>query len=75
MQAPDRNWTGWESDGSGGLKHHVQGAAGDGSQINYNFTAKPDGKDVPISGSGAPGGAWNVQKTKRKDGSPVNAAH
>src|SRR5437016_13407084 len=25
--------------------------------------------------SGAPGGAWNVQRTKRKDGSPVVATH
>jgi hypothetical protein len=25
--------------------------------------------------SGAPGGAWNVQKTKLEDGSPVVATH
>jgi hypothetical protein len=25
--------------------------------------------------SGAPGGAWNVQKTKLKDGSPIVATH
>ena len=25
--------------------------------------------------SGAPGGAWTVPKTKRKDGSPIVATH
>ena len=54
----DRTQT-WESQ-EGGLKHHAEGVAGDGSPINFSFSAKYDGKDNPITGSGAPGGADSV---------------
>lgn len=40
-----------------GLKGNFDGIAADGSRIAYSFTTHLDGKPVPISGSGIPGGA------------------
>jgi hypothetical protein len=50
----------------GGVNAHVEGTAGDGTPIKYTHAAKYDGKDYPITGSGAPSGADSVAM-KRKD--------
>ncbi len=44
----------------GGVNARVEGTAGDGSAIHYTHSAKYDGKDHPITGDGAPGGADSV---------------
>jgi hypothetical protein len=44
----------------GGIRNHTEGVAGDGSAINFTYSAKYDGKDNPITGSGAYGGADSV---------------
>ena len=43
-----------------GVNARVEGKAGDGSPIKYSYAAKYDGKDHPITGDGAPGGADSV---------------
>jgi hypothetical protein len=45
---------------SDGLKASNETIAADGSLRSYSFTAKFDGKDNPISGTGAPGGADTI---------------
>jgi hypothetical protein len=40
-----------------GIRNHTEGVAGDGSAINFSYSAKYDRKDNPITGSGAYGGA------------------
>jgi hypothetical protein len=52
----------------GGIKNHTEGVAGDGSPISFSYSAKYDGKDTPITGNGAPGGADSVA-VKRIDAS------
>lgn len=44
----------------------MEGTAGDGTPIKYTHAAKYDGKDSPIMGGGAPGGADSIAM-KRKD--------
>ncbi len=61
----------WESQGDG-VKHHTEGVAGDGSPIGYSFSGKYDGRDTPITGSGAPNGADSVA-LKRIDGNTTEA--
>lgn len=39
------------------VKVSVEGIAADGSRIAYTFTTDLDGKPVPVTGSGSPGGA------------------
>jgi hypothetical protein len=66
----------------GGIKSHSEGVAGDGSPIDYSYSAKYDGKDNPITGSGAPNGADSVslkridanmtESTFKKGGKVVN---
>jgi len=66
----------------GGIKVHTVGVAGNGSAIDYSYSAKYDGKDNPISGSGIPNGADTVavkrinanttEDTFKKGGKVVN---
>ena len=48
-----------EAQGSG-VKYSSEGTAGDGSHVSYSYTANYDGKDNPISGTGAPNGADTI---------------
>jgi hypothetical protein len=43
-----------------GAKYSFEGVRADGTAISYSFTVKYDGKDYPITGSGAPGGADSI---------------
>jgi hypothetical protein len=43
-----------------GVKYSYEGVGGDGSHLAYRFTTNYDGKDSPISGVGAPGGADTI---------------
>jgi hypothetical protein len=63
----------WESQ-NGGVKNHTEGVAGDGSAINFSYTAKFDGKDNPITGSGAPSGADSVA-LKRIDANTIDTVY
>jgi hypothetical protein len=64
-----------------GAKYSFEGVRADGSAISYSFTVKYDGKDYPITGSGAPGGADSIaikrvgdnkaEATLKKDGKEV----
>lgn len=47
------------ADGSG-AKYSFEGVAADGTAFGYSFTTNYDGKDAPISGTGAPGGADTI---------------
>jgi hypothetical protein len=42
------------------MKYSFEGATADGTAITYTFTVSYDGKDYPITGSGAPGGADTI---------------
>jgi hypothetical protein len=63
------------------MKYTFDGVTADGKAINYNFTVSYDGKDYPITGSGAPGGADTIaikqlnpssyDSTLKKAGQPV----
>ena len=63
------------------MKYTFDGAAADGSPITYTFTVSYDGKDYPITGSGAPAGADTIAikqlnpssyaSTLKKAGQPV----
>jgi hypothetical protein len=69
----------------GGIRNHTEGVAGDGSSIDFSYSAKYDGKDNPITGSGAPNGADSVavkridasttESTFKKGGKVVTTAH
>jgi hypothetical protein len=62
-------------------KYSFEGVTADGSAISYTFTAGFDGKDYPITGSGAPGGAdtmsikqpspTSYEATLKKAGEPI----
>jgi hypothetical protein len=64
-----------------GAKYSFEGVRDDGTAISYSFTVKYDGKDYPITGSGAPGGADSIaikrvgtnkaEATLKKDGKEV----
>jgi hypothetical protein len=43
-----------------GTKYSFEGVRADGTAISYSFTVKYDGKDYPITGTGAPGGADSI---------------
>jgi hypothetical protein len=49
-----------------GIKNSTEGVASDGSRIAYGYTVSYDGKDYPITGTGAPNGADTIA-TKRVD--------
>jgi len=63
------------------MKYTFEGVAADGSPLTYTFTVSYDGKDYPITGSGAPGGADTIAikqlnpssyaSTLKKAGQPV----
>jgi hypothetical protein len=63
------------------VKYTFEGVAADGKAIAYTFTVSYDGKDYPITGSGAPGGADTItikrvnpssyQSVLKKAGQPV----
>jgi hypothetical protein len=63
------------------MKYTFDGVTADGSPITYSFTVSYDGKDYPITGSGAPGGADTIaikqvnpayyESTLKKAGQPV----
>ena len=69
-----------EADGDK-FKFTYEGVAADGSAISYTFSVAYDGKDYPITGSGATGGADSVAvrqlgprsfaATLKKAGTPV----
>lgn len=40
-----------------GAKYSFEGVAADGSSFAYSFVSSYDGKDSPVTGAGAPGGA------------------
>jgi hypothetical protein len=42
------------------MKYTFAGVSSDGSALTYAFTVSYDGKDYPITGSGAPGGADTI---------------
>jgi len=42
------------------MKYTFAGVSADGSALTYTFTVSYDGKDYPITGSGAPGGADTI---------------
>jgi hypothetical protein len=46
------------------VKYAFEGQGADGSSVNYSFTLKYDGKDVEISGTGAPMGVDHVAITR-----------
>jgi hypothetical protein len=46
------------------VKYSFRGTAADGTALAYTFTVAYDGKDYPITGSGAPGGADTIAITK-----------
>ena len=43
-----------------GAKYSFEGARSDGTSFSYGFTVNYDGKDYPIAGAGAPGGADTI---------------
>jgi hypothetical protein len=43
-----------------GAKYSFEGVRADGTPYSYSFTANYDGKDYPITGAGAPGGADTI---------------
>jgi hypothetical protein len=47
------------ADGAG-AKYTFEGVKGDGTSYAYSFTTNYDGKDLPITGTGAPGGADSI---------------
>jgi hypothetical protein len=67
-----------------GVKVSTEGTAADGSHTAYSYMANYDGKDNPVSGTGAPGGADTIalkrlnpnitESTWRKAGKVVRTA-
>jgi hypothetical protein len=51
------------------VKYTFQGVAADGSKVAYTFTVAFDGKDYPITGPGAPGGADAIAIQQNSSGS------
>ena len=43
-----------------GAKYSFRGISADGKRVAYSFTSNYDGKDSPITGKGAPGGADTI---------------
>jgi hypothetical protein len=73
-----------ESQGDG-VKTHTEGKTADGGSISYGYTAKYDGKDNPVTGSGMPNGGDTValkrinanttETTWKKNGKVVTITH
>ena len=61
--APKSDTLTFEAQGNG-LRLTREGIAADGSRIAYSFATSLDGKPVPVSGSGIPGGA-DMEAIKR----------
>src|ERR671925_377421 len=61
--APKSDTLTFEAQGNG-LRLTREGIAADGSRIAYSFATSLDGKPVPVSGSGTPGGA-DMEAVKR----------
>ena len=67
-----------------GVMVHTEGVAGDGTTVNYSYTAKYDGKNYPVTGAGTPNGgdmvaikridANTAELTWTKGGKVVNTA-
>lgn len=57
--APQSQTQTYEAQGSG-VKLSTEGTAGDGSRMTWSYSTNFDGKDSPISGTGAPNGADTV---------------
>ncbi len=55
-----------------GAKYSFQGVGADGTSFAYSFTVNYDGKDNPITGTGAPGGADTIA-IKRVSSNKVEA--
>src|SRR5450432_1257199 len=63
------------------VKYAFEGQASDGSDINYSFSVKYDGKDAEVTGTGAPMGTDHIAITRvnshqfsaalKKGGKPV----
>jgi hypothetical protein len=54
------------------VKTTFEGEEANGSHTSYTFTAKYDGKDYPITGTGSPNGADRIA-LKRVDANTVDA--
>jgi hypothetical protein len=64
-----------------GAKYSFEGVSPDGRAFSYSFTVNYDGKDSPVTGTGAPGGADSIaikrvgsnkaEATLKKDGKEV----
>jgi hypothetical protein len=63
MPAPKSETRTVQAQGSGET-YTFEGIAADGSRIHYSFTTNLDGKEVPMSGAGVPGGADAVAVTR-----------
>lgn len=61
--APTSDTLTFEAQGNG-WRFSNQGVAADGSRIAYSYTTNLDGKPVPVSGPGTPGGG-DMQAVKR----------
>src|ERR671925_757740 len=57
-----------------GLRLTREGIAADGSRIAYSFATSLDGKPVPVSGSGTPGGA-DMEAVKRINSNTTTATY
>ena len=57
-----------------GLRLTREGIAADGSRIAYSFATSLDGKPVPVSGSGRPGGA-DMEAVKRINSNTTTATY
>jgi hypothetical protein len=67
-----------------GAKYSFEGVAADGTAFSYSFTVSYDGKDYPITGTGAPAGADTIamkrsgtnkaEATEKKGGKEVAKA-
>ena len=55
-----------------GAKYSFEGVRADGTSFSYSFAAKYDGKDCPITGTGAPGSADTIA-IKRVSANKVEA--
>jgi hypothetical protein len=55
-----------------GAKYSFRGVTADGKRVTYSFTSSYDGKDSPITGKGAPGGADTIA-LKRVNANKVTA--
>src|SRR5579872_285866 len=68
-----------------GIKNVTKGVAADGSAIDYQYTASPDGKDCPLTGSAPPSGGdtiavkridtYNFTSTIKKAGKQVQTTN